>query len=98
MCLPVAFDLLAAFLDVSEAAAGVTFLLVGVVTVPGHVSSLPTVVAELLPLLLWLLTVSGDVTSSATVITGCRDERTHSHSTKQLQENSTECSAYSCNF
>lgn len=67
---PVAFDFLAAFLDMSETAAGIALLLVGVVAVPGHVSCLPTVVAKLLSLLLRLLAVSGDVTSSATVITG----------------------------
>lgn len=67
---PVAFDLVAAFLNVSKAAAGVALLLVGVVAVPGHVAALPTVVAQLLSLLLRLLAVSGDVTCSLAVITG----------------------------
>lgn len=69
---PVAFDFLAALLDVSKATAGVALLLVGVVAVPCHVSGLSTVVAQLLSLLLRLLAVSGDVTSSAAVIAGCR--------------------------
>lgn len=72
--LPVTFDLFAALLDVPEAAARVALLLVGVVAVPRHVSGLPAVVAQLLPLLLGLLTVSGDVTTSAAIVTGCRDK------------------------
>lgn len=71
---PVAFDLFTALLNVSEATAGVALLLVGVVAIPRHVSSLPAVVAQLLSLLLRLLAVPGDVTSSATVIAGCGDD------------------------
>lgn len=69
---PVAFDLLAAFLDVSEAAAGVALLLVGV-AVAGHVTTLATVVAQRLALLPGVLAVSGDVATLPTVVTGCRD-------------------------
>lgn len=65
---PVALDFLAALLDVSEAAAGVALLLVGVVAVAGHVTGFTAVVAHLLPLLLGLLAVPGDVTASATVV------------------------------
>ncbi len=64
--------------------AGVALLLVGVVAVAGHVTCLPTVVAQLLSLLLRLLAVSGDVTSFATVITGCRDDRVLNHHLMQL--------------
>lgn len=67
---PVALDLLTALLDVSEAAAGVALLLVGVVTIARHVTGLAAVVAQLLALLLGLLAVSGDVTSSAAVVAG----------------------------
>lgn len=76
MCglIPVALDLLTALLDVSETTAGVALLLVRVVAVSCHVSSLPTVVAKLLSLFLRLLAVSGDVTSSATVIAGYNDD------------------------
>lgn len=66
---PVALDFVAQFLDVSESTAGVTLLLVGVVAVSGHVSGFTTVIAALLTLLLWLLTVPGDVTTPVTVIT-----------------------------
>lgn len=67
---PVAFDLLTAFLDVTKATTGVALLLVSMVTVTCHVTSLSTVVAHMVTLLLWLLTVSRDVTSFATVVTG----------------------------
>lgn len=69
---PVAFDLITVLLEVSEAATGVALLLVGVVAVPGHVSGLPTVVAQLFSLLFGLLAVPGDVTAPAAVVTGCR--------------------------
>lgn len=59
----------------SEAATGVALLLMAVVALSGHVSGLPTVVAQLFSLLLRFLTVSGDVTSSAAVVTGYRDKR-----------------------
>lgn len=65
---PVALDFLAAFLDVTEAAAGVALLLVGVVAVAGHVTGFAAVVADLLPLLLGLLAVPGDVAASAAVV------------------------------
>lgn len=77
--LPVALDLLTALLDVSEAAAGVALLLVGVVTIARHVTGLAAVVAQLLALLLGLLAVSGDVTSSAAVVAGCRKDHTCAH-------------------
>lgn len=72
---PVALDLLTAFLDVSEAAAGVALLLKAMVALLGHVSGLPTVVAQLFLLLLRFLTVFGDVTSSAAVVTSYGDKR-----------------------
>lgn len=56
----------------SEAAAGVALLLVGVVAVAGHVTGFTAVVADLLPLLLGLLAVPGDVTASATVVARCK--------------------------
>lgn len=65
---PVALDLLAALLDVSEAAAGVALLLVSVLAVAGHMTGFATVVADLLALLLGLLAVPGDVSASATVV------------------------------
>lgn len=77
--LPVALDFLTALLDVSEAAAGVALLLVGVVAVPRHVTRLATVVAHLLSLLLGLLAVPGDVSGTATVVAGCRDDSRWKH-------------------
>ena len=65
---PVALDLLAAFLDVTEASAGVALLLVGVVAVPSHVARLAAGVAHLLPLLLGLLALPGDVAAAAAVV------------------------------
>lgn len=56
----------------SEAAAGVALLLVGV-AVAGHVTTLATVVAQRLALLPGVLAVSGDVAALPTVVTGCRD-------------------------
>lgn len=79
---PVAFDFLAAFLDVSKAATGVALLLMGV-AVAGHVSTLPTVVALRFSLLSGVLAVSGDVAAFATVVTGCRDESVPQHHLKQ---------------
>lgn len=87
---PVAFDPVAAFLDVSKAAAGVALLLVGVVTVACHVSSLAAVVAHLLALFLRFLAVSGDVTSSATVITGILSPLTVSGDVSELPTAITE--------
>lgn len=65
---PVALDFLTAFLNVSKAATGVTLLLVGMVTVTGHVAGLATVVAHLLPLLLGFLAIPGDVATPAAVV------------------------------
>ena len=65
---PVALDLLAALLDVTETSAGVALLLVGVVAVPSHVARLAAGVAHLLPLLLGLLALPGDVAASAAVV------------------------------
>lgn len=65
---PVALDLLAALLDVSEAAARVALLLVSVIAVARHVTRFPAVVANLLALLLRLLAVPGDVAASAAVV------------------------------
>lgn len=67
---PVAFDLVTALLDVSEAPAGVALLLLATVAVPGHVTSLSTAVAQMFSLPLRLLAVFRDVTPSATVVTG----------------------------
>lgn len=75
---PVAFDSLAAFLDVSKAATGVALLLMGV-AVASHVSTLAAVVALRFSLLPGVLAVSGDVTAFATVVTGCRDESVPQH-------------------
>lgn len=52
----------------SKATAGVALLLVGVITVTGHVTGFSTGVAKLLPLLLRLLTVPGDVTTLVAVV------------------------------
>lgn len=65
---PVAFHFVTGFLDVPEAAARVALLLVGMVAVAGHVASLPACVARLVPLLLRLLTVPGDVARPAAVV------------------------------
>ena len=54
----------------SKAPTGIALLLVGVVTVAGHMASLATVVAHLLPLLLGLLAVSGDMATPAAVVAG----------------------------
>lgn len=56
----------------AESAAGVALLLVGVVTVTGYVADFATVVADLLPLLLGLLAVPGDVAAPSAVVAGCR--------------------------
>ena len=44
---PVTLDLVTALLDVSEASTGVALLLVGMVTVPGHMAGLATVITDL---------------------------------------------------
>lgn len=67
---PVAFDLLAAFLDVSKAAAGVALLLV-CVAVTSHVTTFAAVVAQRLALLAGVLAGSGEVATLPTVVTGC---------------------------
>lgn len=71
---PVAFDFLAAFLDMTEAAAGVALLLVRV-AVTSHVTTLATVVAQRLALLAGVLAVSGDVAALPTVVTCCKRGR-----------------------
>jgi len=65
---PVAFHFVTGFLDVPEAATGVALLLVGMVAVAGHMARLPAGVARLVPLLLRLLTVPGDVARPAAVV------------------------------
>lgn len=65
---PVALDFLAEFLDVTEAPAGVAFLLVAMVTVACDMPRLPAGVAALLAL--GLLAVPGDVPTPVAVIAG----------------------------
>ena len=65
---PVTFHFIAKLLDVAYPAAGVAFLLVGVIAVTGHVAGLPTGVAELLSLPFGLLTVPGNVTTPVAVV------------------------------
>ena len=55
-------------------AAGGTLLLTGLVAVPGIVAGIPTVVAQLLLVLLRLRAVTGDVTFFAAFITDCRND------------------------
>lgn len=52
----------------AKATAGVAFLLVGMITVAGHVTGFSTGVAKLLPLFLRLLAVPGDVTTLVAVV------------------------------
>lgn len=65
---PVTFHLIAKFLDVAKPTAGVAFLLVGMVTLSGHVTSFAAGVAELLSLLSGLLAVPENVASAAAVV------------------------------
>jgi len=65
---PVTLDFITKLLDVTKASAGVAFLLVGMVTLTGHVSGFATAVAHLLSLLLRLLAVARDVTTPVAVI------------------------------
>jgi len=65
---PVTFHLVAKFLDVAKAAAGVALLLVGVIAVAGHVTSFAASVAQLFPLLLGLLAVPGNVATPVAVV------------------------------
>ena len=67
---PVTFDFIAEFLDVTKATAGIALLLVGMVTVTGHVASLATAVAALLPLLFGLLAVPGNMATPVAVVAG----------------------------
>lgn len=67
---PVTFHFITEFLDVAKAPAGVALLLVGVVTVAGHVAGLATAVAHLLPLLLGFLAVPRDMASPVAVVAG----------------------------
>lgn len=68
---PVALDFLAALLDVSEAAAGVALLLVGVVTIAGHVTGFAAVIATLLSFLFGLFTVSGNMATPVAIVACC---------------------------
>lgn len=52
----------------AKATTGVALLLVSMITVTGHVTGFSTGVAKLLPLLLGLLAVPGDVTTLVTVV------------------------------
>lgn len=70
---PVTFDFITKFLDVAKATAGIALLLVGMVTVAGHVASLATAVATLLPLLLGLLAVTGNMAAPVAVVAGWRE-------------------------
>jgi len=65
---PVTLHFVTELLDVTEASTGVALLLVGMVAVPGHMASLATVVAALLPLLPWLLAVPGNMTTPVAVV------------------------------
>lgn len=65
---PVTLDFVTELLDVSKSTTGVALLLVGMFTVPGHMSGLATVVAALLPLLPWLLAVPGNMTTPVAVV------------------------------
>lgn len=65
---PVTFHLIAKFLDVAKPSAGIALLLVGMITVAGHVTSFAAGVAELLPLLFGLLAVPGNVAAPVAVV------------------------------
>lgn len=65
---PVTFHLIAEFLDVAKPTARVALLLVGVITVAGHVAGFATSVAQMLPLLFGLLAVPGNVTTPVAVV------------------------------
>lgn len=65
---PVALHLVAKFLDVAKPTAGVALLLVGMITVTGHVASFAAGVAKLLPLLFGLLAIPGNVATPVAVV------------------------------
>lgn len=65
---PVAFHLIAHFLDVTNLTAGVALLGVCMVTVAGHVAGFAADVAELLPLLFGLLAVPGNMATPVAVV------------------------------
>lgn len=65
---PVTFHLITKFLDVAKPSARVTLLLIGMITVAGHVTSLAAGVAKLLPLLFGLLAVPGNVATPVAVV------------------------------
>lgn len=65
---PVTFHLVAELLDVTKPTAGVALLLVGMITVAGHVASFAAGVAQLLSLLFGLLAVPGNVATPVTVV------------------------------
>lgn len=53
----------------AKASTRVALLLIGMVTVPGYMASLATIVAALLPLLPGLLAVPGNMTTPVAVVT-----------------------------
>lgn len=65
---PVTFHHIAKLLDVTKPTAGVALLLIGMITVTGHVASFAAGVAELLPLLFGLLAVPGNVATPVAVV------------------------------
>jgi len=65
---PVTLDFITKLLDVTKASTGIAFLLVGMVTLTGHVSGFTTAVTHLLSLLLRLLAVTRDVTTPVAVV------------------------------
>lgn len=56
-------------LDMAETSTRIALLLIGMVTVPGYMASLATIVAALLPLLPRLLAVPGNMTTPVAVVT-----------------------------
>lgn len=72
---PVTFHLVAKFLDVAKPTAGVALLLVGMITVAGHMTSFAAGVAQLLPLLFGLLAVPGNVATPMAVVACCTKEK-----------------------
>lgn len=65
---PVTFHLITGFLDVAKPTTGVALLLIGMITVAGHVASFAAGVAELLSLLFGLLAIPGNVATPVAVV------------------------------
>lgn len=65
---PVTFHLNTKFLDVTKPTAGVALLVVGMLTVTGHVAWFVAVVAQLQPLLSGLLAIPGNVATLVAVV------------------------------